>query len=155
MYHLWVVSLFFDIYSCCCHFLPSNVSRQWVFQEGLICLRLRFTPLLWEPVLKFRIPQLFIKRQYNFASPEECICLADSPQRCWKQIYLPVLIVVLSWLAVSCSWKDKSKSSQEGLWAEAPSQDSRSMGATAGLLLCLVHQRRKDLTVAGGVRLNL
>lgn len=155
MYHLWVVSLFFDIYSCCCRFLPSNVARQWVFQEGLSCLRLRFAPLLWEAVLQFRIPQLFIKRQYDFASPEECICLADSPQRCWKQIYLPVLIVVLGWLAVSCNRKDKSKSSQEGLWAETPSQDSRSTRARAGLLLHLVHQRRKVLTVMGGVRPNL
>lgn len=112
MYHLRVVSLFFDIYSCWCNFLPSNVSRQRVFLEGLSGLRLRLTCLLWEVVLQFRIPQLFIKRQCDFASPEEYICLTDSPQRCWKQIYLPVLMIaVLGWLALSCSWKDRRKPS--------------------------------------------
>lgn len=95
MYNLSVISLFFDIYRCCCHFLPSNVSRQWGFQESLSHLRLRLTCLLWEDVLQFWIPQLFIKRQCDFASPEEYICLTDSPQRGWKQIYLPVLPVVL------------------------------------------------------------
>lgn len=118
MYHLWVVTLFADIYSCCWYFLPPNVSRHLACQEGLSRLRLGHIFLLWEAVLPFWISQLFIKRQCDFASPQEYICLTDSPQRCWKQIYLPVLIVVLGLLAASCSWKNTAKLSQEGLWAD-------------------------------------
>lgn len=118
MYRLWVVTLFTDIYSYCWYFLPPSVSRHWAFQEGLSRLRLGRICLLWEAVLQFWISQLFIKRQCDFASPQEYICLTDSPQRCWKQIYLPVLIAVLGLLAVSCSWKNTAKLSREGLWAD-------------------------------------
>lgn len=118
MYHLWVVTLFADIYSCGWYFLLLNVSRHWAFQEGLSRLRLGHVCLLWEAVLQFWISQLFIKRQCDFASPPEYICLTDLPQRCWKQIYLPVLKAVLALLAFSCTWKNAAKLSQEGLWAD-------------------------------------